>query len=131
MPLTYIPAEQPGVMDPPVVKEEEFSLPSSDSNSSLLNSISSTENPSDSEDELICKPSMCCYDDCGDDPFASLDAEYNKLNNEKQVSCNGLMRCCSVYEPSISEPQCSCSTEKRVELLVVCDRRILCGRRDI
>ena len=121
-PITYVPPTQhvieepaaPSVIEePPMCKEEEFGLQPCSSDSSLLNSISSIETVSDSDDtELCCRDSY--FDNCGEDPFASLDAEFNKNENRNQKSCSGLYRCCcSVYDPSF-KVHCDASTEKRV-----------------
>ena len=121
-PLTYIPAAQhvveepaaPSVIDePPMSKEEDFGLQTCSSDSSLLNSISSMETVSDSDDAELCSQDSY-FDACGDDPFASLDAEFNRNESRNQKSCSGLYRCCcSVYDPSFKE-SCDASAEKRV-----------------
>lgn len=126
-PATYIPPiqhiieepEVPSVVEePPMNKEDELGLQTCSSDHSLLTSISSMETASDSDDAELCSQDTY-FDSCGDDPFANLDAEFNKNENRNQTQYNGLYRCCcSVYDPSFKE-NCNPSTEKRVSCCFV------------
>lgn len=90
----------------------------SSSEGSLINSISSSELSSDSDDINNFNGSEH-FDNCGDDLFASLDAEFEKQQTYKAgVSYNGLYHCsCSVYDSLINDDYCPCDDHLKNILL--------------
>lgn len=84
----------------PEESDDDMIFVQSSSEGSLLNTLSS-EFSSDSDD-------LNNNNSCGEDVFASLDAEYEKQQAYKSgVSYNGLYHCsCSVYDSFINRDYC-------------------------